>query len=137
VTQYNDPAALARVLERGARDAQRAEHNRLKLGAAIAIAGAIVFGVFAGLASLVVWLVACAIGGVAQLAWIRRLGGWQPVVAAVRDAPDQIRSVEHYSVKTGPRLRIRTEHHQLVLRRSDWQAIQDALRRLCRNATFE
>jgi hypothetical protein len=35
VTQYSDHDALVRLLERGARDAQRAEQTRLTVGAVI------------------------------------------------------------------------------------------------------
>lgn len=67
----------------------------------------------------------------------------QPVVDAVRDAPETIALVRHYQTSDSARmfvtdwLEIKTADHRLVVKaKEDWERIYAALGKRCPNATF-
>lgn len=67
----------------------------------------------------------------------------QPVLDAVRDAPEVVVLVRHYETSDSARifvrqwLELKTAKHRLVLQAPDWEQLFGYLARRCPNATFE
>ena len=64
----------------------------------------------------------------------------QPVVDAVRDAPEQIVLIHHYETSDSMRmfvtdwLELKTQTHRLVMKAPDWERLFGYLRQRCPNA---
>ncbi len=139
-----DAAELAYLLKRVGESVDQTRgrmRNRTLAMSGLCVAGAVAAAashqwVGVGIAGV---LAACSAGMGAGAIQRAAPEGTRPVLEAVRDAPERIRSVRHHRPRYAPVahwLEITTADARLTVEADDWQRLYSALQRRCPAATF-